>query len=172
MMFQAITDAIVQKTSQYKMYIVFVAICAVVGMSCWWGGYYAHKPETITKTQTITVEKIVEKQVAVTDHSTTEIVIKKPDGTTETTVVHNDINTSENTKIQEKDKIVAKDETKETAISQPKYSVGAQAQVDPMNPLKPSYNATIGYRILGNAWVDALYNMGHKEVAIGFSIKF
>jgi hypothetical protein len=160
-------DQIKQKVVQYRWFMAALLACCF----CFGGGWYAHKPDSIVKTEVQTVEKIVQKDTQHADKTTTQVVVKKPDGTTETTTIHNDITDVDKTKSDTATKDSTKDSVQATAYM-PKYSVGVMAQVGMDNLLNPSYDASIGYRILGNLWGEALWNTGHHEGGVGVRIEF
>jgi hypothetical protein len=85
------------------------------------------------------------------DRTVTETVTIKPDGTHTTTTVYKDV-------LKEKDVPVAK------------FSVGGQASAGA--DLKPSYKVMGGYRLLGNLWGEAGYDMGRKEATVGVRLEF
>jgi hypothetical protein len=85
------------------------------------------------------------------DKTVTKTETIKPDGTHTTTTVYKDV-------LKERDIPVAK------------YSIGGQASTG--QDLKPSYRVMGGYRLLGNLWGEAGYDVGRKEVTVGVRIDF
>jgi len=147
---------------------VVIALCVVVGSFL--GGYYIHKPETVTKTEVVTVEKIVEKKVLVKDNTVVDQTIQKPDGTIEHTVTKNDVTTNSDT--TEKTNI-KKTETISIKPTEKNYSLGIQANFDlkDKDHLYPSQNYTFGRRIFGDIWFDGFYNNTNKDLAIGVRVE-
>jgi hypothetical protein len=144
---------------KYKKILVSVAGVIVLTAVAFGAGYWAKKPVTITKIET------VEKIVKVKDNSTSTTTIVKPDGTTETTVVQNDISTDTSTSTTVKPGILAS--------YQPKYSLGFQAQAEIYDLLKqPTYMLTAGYRFLGNMWAEGSYNINKKDIGLGLRVEF
>jgi hypothetical protein len=154
-----------ETSTQWRTVLISSAICLVVGLA---GGYWLMPTKTITQT----VEKIVEKKVAVSDKTVVTRQIKRPDGTTETVTIKKDVTTKENTVAKETVKKEATVAPKAASAYRPDYSVGAQAQVGLDTLTKPSYNITAGYRLFGNLWSEALVNTGHREAALGVRVEF
>jgi hypothetical protein len=150
------------KKTLTQMAVVIAVVAVAYG-----AGYWSRKPETVIETKTNTVEKIVEKQVVVSDHSKVDTTITKPDGTVEHTIRSNDINSATTDLSIDRKVVESKKETK-TVTELPKFSLGVQAITHagwPMEP--PKYNAVVGYRLVGTLWVEGIANF-QKDVGIGF----
>ena len=161
-----------------KQYAIYAALAILVAFLSFGVGYWSHKPVTITKTETQTIEKIVEKQAFVKDNSKIDKTVTKPDGTVEHTVIQNDVSAGST----ETSVTVAKKETKEqatVAVLRPNYSIAAHVIVPLSSPLtdKRQYDIVAGYRILGEAWIEGLYithkdNIKKGDVGVGIRIGF
>jgi hypothetical protein len=128
-----------------------------------------------------TTDKVTE-QVAtdVSEKDTTEkqadvvtTVTTKPDGTTVKTTVDHTKTTGQKSKTTDT-KLVSKEsksESKPAAADpyRPNWSAGAGAWSG--TDLKPYYEGSVGYRVLGNAWVQAGFNT-HRELGAGLRIDF
>ena len=147
------------------------AVCLAVGASV---GFFAHPPktQTITKTEIQTVDKIVEKQVAVHDKSvTTTTTDKKANGeVVTTTVVKADVTSDTEKKSETESKTVEKDSST-TKTAQADYSIGAMAKFSFSNLLKPTYEVSAGRRVLGGVWAEAGYDLGAQAIDLGVRIE-
>lgn len=147
-----------------------VAVCLVVAIS-FAVGYYSRVPQTVVVTKTQVVEKIVEKIVAVSDHSTIDKTVTKADGTVERTIQINDISAISSDITVDR---TVNSMTKETvaAAVRPQYSLGVHAISSIDWPVeKPHYDITIGRRVLGNVWGEAVVNT-KKNVGLGLRLEF
>lgn len=145
---------------------VLVAVCAIA----FGAGYWSRKPEVKTVTKIETVEKIVEKKVAIADKSVTEKTVTKPDGTVEKTIQRNDISAISVDSTVDRKVSESKTETKTTVVL-PRFSVGGQALMNYGNPKEPPrYNAVVGYRVLGTVWAEGIANM-KKDIGLGVRIE-
>jgi hypothetical protein len=135
-------------------------------------GYWTHRPQTITKTITQTIEKIVEKRVAVVDHSTiTTTTDKKPSGETVTTVIEKK-NVDTTSRTDSDTKSTTKEQDKSVMTVQANYSIGALAKFDFGNVMSPSYEVSVGHRLIWGLWVQAAYDIGNKQPGIGLRLDF
>jgi len=152
--------------------IVFrvAAVCLVVAIS-FAVGYYSRVPQTVVVTKTQVVEKIVEKIVAVSDHSTIDKTVTKADGTVERTIQINDISAISSDITVDR---TVNSMTKETvaAAVRPQYSLGVHAVTSIGWPVeKPHYDIAVGRRILGEIWGEAVINT-KKNIGFGLRLEF
>jgi len=152
-----------------KTLIQVSATIAVVAVS-YGAGYWSRKPEIVIETKINTVEKIVEKQVLVSDHSKIDKTVTKPDGTVEHTVQSNDINVAA-TDLSIDRKITESKKETQVKTELPKFSLGVQAITAVVRPTElPKYNAVVGYRLVGPLWVEGIANF-QKDVGIGMRLE-
>ena len=152
-----------------------MAICLGVG---YLGGLgisaHSKSPQTttITKTEVQYIDRIVEKKIYITDTSTTNTTITKPDGTVEHTVVQNNVNT--NAQTNESTQTIIKVAEK-TVIkgTQNNYSLGVRGVLTKPYVFDtiPQVEIVVGRRLLGDLWLDAGFNKDSKEVSLGFSFQ-
>ena len=140
-------------------------------------GWFSHQPETVTKTQTVTVEKQVDKIVyqdrVVADHSVTTTVDKKPTGEVVTTTTKADVDTEAKTASQTDETTKSTQTTTSTtsAPQGPDYGLGLSARFTLSDPLKPTYQIDAGRRLLGPVWLTGTVGMD-ASAAIGLRIEF
>jgi len=128
-----------------------LALAILVLSGTFGAGYFAHKPEV--KTQTQTIEKIVTKTVTKTT---------QPDGTTVVTSSE----TVQDTATSKDSEVLVGD------AYRPDYSVAVVRKTDVTKFDKFTYEAQVGYRALGNSWVVASYDWVTHQVGLGIRLDF
>ena len=134
-------------------------------------GRQTKQQEVKVVTETVIQERIVEKQVQVSDKSRKSVTIKKPDGTIITSVTQKDISVLDQQK-QTDTKIEQKREVVLNPTKLPNYSLGIQAKFPFAWPIgKPEYTVTAGYRLIGPLWVEGLYQISPKMFGVGIRLE-
>jgi len=162
----------------WKKYLAALAILCGLLYTSYWYGKHSNPPETIVQIEEKIREKIVQVEVEKkqTKKNTTTHIIKKPDGTTETTITENKETTSESstkTKSEtesEKNTVV---QTKPDVLS--KYRLGAMAESKILDSEKRGdlmYSASAGMRVIGPWWLDAKVGVSEKTLGLGVSLEF
>lgn len=141
-------------------------------------GWYSKKPVEVVQVEERVVEKVVEKIVEIEKKKQQKVtkVTKKPDGTTTTTIIDTNTETSvsEKGKTSELDREASTTTEKPAALGdayRPSFSAGVEAVTD-FKELSLSYRASLGYRILGNAWLQGSYDVKRNELGAGVRIDF
>lgn len=150
-------------STKWKVIISIAALALAFAL-----GYWLTPTKTITKVETITVQKIiyVEKKHA----DTTTVVVTKPDGTTEsTTHTVEDTNTSSNTT-----EVSDTTNLKETSRDSAKVAVLALAGV-PIDFNKgvgtPVYGLSVSRPIIGPVTVG-LWGLSNLTFGVGVGLSF
>jgi 3-dehydroquinate dehydratase len=110
----------------------------------------------------VTVEKkVVDTSTQERGHTVT-VIVKSPDGTTKTTITHDD---TINTKTAENDNVNSSTiTTKETSRSESKTTVMALAGVDVTKPGLPDYGVSVSRSVVGPIVIGVF---GFKSGMIG-----
>jgi len=147
-------------------------------LACYAGGRWGSSGGTATTSdkiaETQTTEQVDKTQD--TDHldKVTEIT-KKPDGTVVTKITdHSKITETKQDTENTQTKV---DETKTTSTPvadpyRPSYRLGVQVHNDLGLTWKPAYSIDTGYRVIGNLWGTASYNLGDHQLGVGLSFDF
>lgn len=158
---------------KYWRYLLVVALC----VGCFaWGRLGVPTP--------VATDKISEVQDTEKDkHETVEhkndkvtTITKKADGSVVTTVV--DHSQTSETKDESVNKVEKTNETKKTPVVaaqdpyRPSYRLGVQAHNELALTWQPSYSVEAGYRVLGNLWGTASYDIQDHKAGLGLSIDF
>jgi hypothetical protein len=153
--------------SNLKWLAALIVACCLA-----FGAGYAYKEPTVQVEEKI-VEKVIEKIVEVEKKKKQKVtkVTQKPDGTTTTTVI--DTTEDTNTVAQESDHTTEHTQTKPGSgdAYRPTYSAGVDAVTD-FKSLSPSYRVSLGYRVLGNAWVTSSFDIQRTELSAGVRVDF
>ena len=138
--------------------IAAVALSLIIAFGLGWS---SHKPQVITKTETVTVQ--AEAKTVYVDRVIT--IEKKADGST-TEVITDHSKTTDDTNSS------TKTDTSVVPANLSKYRLGVQLE-SPIS-LTPvlQYRAVAGMRIVGPFWLDAGYSVSTHTAGLGFSWEF
>jgi hypothetical protein len=154
-----------------------ICACTLAMSASFAGGWFSHQPKTITVTEIKTVEKFVDRVVEVekrvSDHSVTKTEIKKANGDTITSVTQANVSVEAETssKTVEKTK-----ETQTTAVqpsvqSRANYVLGISARFDSTSFPVPKYQIDAGWRLFGPFWLTSIAGQDLSG-AVGLRIEF
>jgi hypothetical protein len=144
------------------------AALVVVALAGW--GLFFYQRNQVPAVQTITVDKIVEKQVFV-DRIVNKDMVRtetRPDGTKIVTESHSQ------DKSVTKEEVKAQTHSETVAVNSPltKYSLGLGVRLDPFNPLKRQYEIDLGRRLWTTPIWGKLSVSTDKTVTLGLSVEF
>jgi preprotein translocase subunit SecF len=155
----------------WAKYTKLLSVFICVAVASFFAGRFTKQPEIKTVTETVIQEKIVERNVQISDKSKRTVTVKKPDGTVIQSVTEKNITASDNQK-QTETKIEQKQEVVLNPTKLPSYSLGIQAKHPLSLPLKkPEYTLSVGYRVIGPIWAEGLYGINPQSVGIGIRLE-
>jgi hypothetical protein len=163
-----------------KPIIALVCLLGALGSGYYWGSDSA-KPKIIVETKV--VEKIVEKIVTVEvereeekTHTVTTIS-EKPDGTKETKIIKKTETVSDKTAKSDKNTTKDKKSTSKPKVVYLKndfrvgFAVGFPiSQTIESDDLQ--YTISAGTRVIGDIWLETLYQHPDKDISLGISVEF
>ena len=135
-------------------YKILGALLLAIGLFS--GGYYAHKPEVVTKTKVEIQEKVVERRNVVT-----KTVVAS--GKATTTTVDRSVVSNQTAATTATASTVT---TGGSEVWRPSYRLGVL-----INPAR-EYTGQVGYRLFGGLWAIGQYQFTHRDLTIGISIDF
>ena len=159
-------------TTKQKVVLSVIALTVAYGAGRW-----ASPTKVVTKTVTVEVEKKtddVKSDLNLDKHrETTTVVLKKPDGTEETTTHVTEDTTANKTRDEHSTDQVNKtsSQTKEVTYTSPKVTVSALAGLSFSGSPAPAYGASISKPILGPVTVG-LWGLSNATGGVSLGLTF